>query len=216
MRIIYLPINISEFENLEEEKIKAEFSEKLKSDFIVSIYNEIKEPLNLILNSSEQLFNSNLSISEQKDFIYTISEKGYYLNNYINKIIEIIKIENKEIKINSSLINLNELFDDIKEDIFKNTEKVNNKIFIIKGSDDINSKIYTDQILLKQVIKLILEIERNQETHMINQISIEIQVPKDFPDNYKNAIIKTASLCTVTKHLEKPPNIDISVKKNSN
>ncbi|UCF11893.1 MAG: OsmC family protein [Thermoplasmatales archaeon] len=64
-------------------------------------------------------------------------------------------------------------------------------------------------------LKLILDIERDQETHMIDQISIEIQVPKDFPDIYKNAIIKTASVCAVKKHLEKPPNIDISVKKNS-
>ena len=64
-------------------------------------------------------------------------------------------------------------------------------------------------------LKLILRIEKNQETHMINKIVIEIQVPKDFPDNYKNAIIKTASLCAVTKHLEKPPSINISVKKNS-
>ena len=62
-------------------------------------------------------------------------------------------------------------------------------------------------------LKLILRIEKNQETHMINKISMEIQVPKDFPDNYKNAIIKTAGLCTVKKHLEKPPDIDISVKK---
>ena len=51
---------------------------------------------------------------------------------------------------------------------------------------------------------------------MINKISMEIQVPKDFPDNYKNAIIKTAGLCTVKKHLEKPPDIDISVKKIGN
>ena len=64
-------------------------------------------------------------------------------------------------------------------------------------------------------LKMILRIEKNQETHMIDQISMEIQVPKDFPDNYKNAIIKTAGLCTVKKHLEKPPSIDISVKKNS-
>ena len=62
-------------------------------------------------------------------------------------------------------------------------------------------------------LKLILRIEKNQDTHMINKISMEIQVPKDFPDNYKNAIIKTAGLCTVKKHLEKPPDIDISVKK---
>lgn len=62
-------------------------------------------------------------------------------------------------------------------------------------------------------VKMILRTEKNKETHMINKISMEIQVPKDFPDNYKNAIIKTAGLCTVKKHLEKPPDIDISVKK---
>ncbi len=65
-------------------------------------------------------------------------------------------------------------------------------------------------------VKMILRTEKNKETHMINKISIEIQVPKDFPDNYKNAIIKTAGLCTVKKHLEKPPDIDISVKKIGN
>ena len=60
---------------------------------------------------------------------------------------------------------------------------------------------------------MILRTEKNKETHMIKKISMEIQVPKDFPDNYKNAIIKTAGLCAVKKHLEKPPDIDIYVKK---
>jgi ribosomal protein S12 methylthiotransferase accessory factor len=50
---------------------------------------------------------------------------------------------------------------------------------------------------------------------MINKINIEIQVPEDFPDNYKNAVIKSAGLCAVKKHLEKPPRIDIYVKNGS-
>ncbi|UCD13151.1 MAG: OsmC family protein [Thermoplasmatales archaeon] len=62
-------------------------------------------------------------------------------------------------------------------------------------------------------LKMILRTEINMETHMINKISIEIQLPKDFPDSYKNAILKTAGLCAVKKHLEKPPTIDISLKK---
>ena len=62
-------------------------------------------------------------------------------------------------------------------------------------------------------IELVLNIIRNKETHMINKIDIEIQVPENFPDNYKNAVIKSAELCTVKKHLEKPPIIDIYVNK---
>ena len=63
-------------------------------------------------------------------------------------------------------------------------------------------------------IKLLLGMDKNKGTHMINRISIEIQVPKDFPDTYKNAVIKSAGLCAVKKHLETPPKIDIFVKKN--
>lgn len=62
-------------------------------------------------------------------------------------------------------------------------------------------------------LKMILRTEKNKETHMINKISMEIHLPKDFPDNHKNAILKTAGLCAVTKHLEKLPTIDISLKK---
>ena len=61
-------------------------------------------------------------------------------------------------------------------------------------------------------IKLVLKIDKDKETHMINKINVEIQVPEDFPDNYKNAVIKSAGLCAVKKHLEKPPRIDIYVK----
>lgn len=62
-------------------------------------------------------------------------------------------------------------------------------------------------------IKLILKTERNKETDMVNTIGIEILVPKDFPDEYKTAVIKAAEACTVKKHLEKPPKIAITVTK---
>lgn len=63
-------------------------------------------------------------------------------------------------------------------------------------------------------LKMILKTEKNKETHMINKISIQIQVPKDFPDNYKNAVIRAAEACTVKKHLENPPKFDVAVTKN--
>ena len=62
-------------------------------------------------------------------------------------------------------------------------------------------------------ITLLLHMEENNETHMIKKISIEIKVPEFFPENYKKAIVKTASLCTVTKHLDNPPEIDIFLTK---
>lgn len=63
-------------------------------------------------------------------------------------------------------------------------------------------------------LKMTLIKEKNKETHMINKISIKIQVPKGFPDNYKNAIVKAAEACSVKKHLDKPPKFEITVTKN--
>jgi ribosomal protein S12 methylthiotransferase accessory factor len=68
-------------------------------------------------------------------------------------------------------------------------------------------KIPTDNIFL------LLRLEKNKDTHMIEKMSIEIQVPEDFPENYKKAIVKTANLCAVKKHLDNPPEIDINVIK---
>ena len=63
-------------------------------------------------------------------------------------------------------------------------------------------------------IKLVLKLNKNRELHLVDKIEIDVQVPNDFPDKYKNAIIKAASLCAVKKHLENPPKIEIIVTKN--
>jgi ribosomal protein S12 methylthiotransferase accessory factor len=60
-------------------------------------------------------------------------------------------------------------------------------------------------------LKMILKTVKNKETKMIDKIFMDIKVPKSFPDIYKKTLLKVAGLCTVKKHLEKPPKIDISV-----
>jgi len=61
-------------------------------------------------------------------------------------------------------------------------------------------------------IKLILRTERNRESWMITKIEIEIQVPPEFPTKYKEAVVKAAELCTVTKHIYNPPAFDVFTK----
>ena len=62
-------------------------------------------------------------------------------------------------------------------------------------------------------IKLFLNAKRDEKTHLFYKIDIKIQVPKDFPEIYYNALIKSASLCSVKKHLENPPEINLSLNK---
>ena len=67
-------------------------------------------------------------------------------------------------------------------------------------------KIPTDNIKLVQ--RLIID----ELTKQIDTIVLEIQVPEDFPERYKNALIKSAKLCAVKKHIEQPPLFEISTK----
>ena len=53
---------------------------------------------------------------------------------------------------------------------------------------------------------------RNDKTHMVEKVALDIQLPPDFPEKYKKALIKTADSCTVKKHLINPPQIEISAR----
>lgn len=48
---------------------------------------------------------------------------------------------------------------------------------------------------------------------MIGQIDIKIHVPADFPEKYENAMVQTASLCSVKKHLREDIDISVSVAR---
>ena len=44
----------------------------------------------------------------------------------------------------------------------------------------------------------------------LTKVAIEITLPPDFPEKYKNAIVKTAELCTVKKVIMDPPEFIIT------
>jgi len=59
-------------------------------------------------------------------------------------------------------------------------------------------------------IKVILSYERNHKTRMIEKIKIEIQLPGDFPEKYTNAVIRSANLCSVKRHMINPPEFEVT------
>ena len=44
---------------------------------------------------------------------------------------------------------------------------------------------------------------------MVGTIQLEIQVPTEFPEKYRSALIRSAEQCAVKKHMEIPPKFDI-------
>ena len=47
--------------------------------------------------------------------------------------------------------------------------------------------------------------EREEKTNHLTEVHIEIEVPKDFPERYRDALVRAARQCSVKKVLENPP-----------
>ncbi len=58
-------------------------------------------------------------------------------------------------------------------------------------------------------IRIIQSAEYNRETGLPVNIKLEIQLPRDFPEKYKAAVINAADLCKVKKTLAAPPEFEV-------
>jgi len=59
-------------------------------------------------------------------------------------------------------------------------------------------------------IEIVQKMNYNKEERLIDKIELEIHLPEDFPDKYKEPLVNSANLCTVKKHLAKPPEITVT------
>lgn len=61
-------------------------------------------------------------------------------------------------------------------------------------------------------IQIVERVHANPIDGMVEKIDLEILVPPAFPEKYRDSLIRSAELCAVKKHLEKPPEFSIVTK----
>lgn len=59
-------------------------------------------------------------------------------------------------------------------------------------------------------IKLIQTVDYDEESKLPVNIKIEIQLPADFPEKYRESVIHVAGLCKVEKSIKSPPVFEIT------
>ncbi len=59
-------------------------------------------------------------------------------------------------------------------------------------------------------LKIIQRAQVNPATGLVGKITLDIRLPPGFPEKYKSAIIKSAEMCAVKKHMEHPPAFEIT------
>jgi putative redox protein len=54
-------------------------------------------------------------------------------------------------------------------------------------------------------------VQRNvtDDDGMVSAVDITVELPSDFPEQYRDAVIRAADRCTVKLHLAKPPRINV-------
>ncbi len=61
-------------------------------------------------------------------------------------------------------------------------------------------------------VRLLQHVRRDPTTGMTDRVQIEIVLPADFPEKYREAVVRAADQCAVKKHLEKPPAVLVTAR----
>ena len=138
---------------LEISKEKAEESDRLKSSFLANLSHEIRTPMNAIVGFSDLLNDPTLSEEIRTEYLTIIQNCGINLVSIIEDLIEMSKIDSKQIAPNIVSIDLSrcikELYETIKVTIPPEKEL---ELYFVENNDVIHKNILTDVIKLKQVI----------------------------------------------------------------
>lgn len=138
---------------------RAEESDRLKSMFLSNMSHDIRTPMNAIVGFSEMLLDPSISREESMRFLDIIINSGDALLRLINDIIDISKIEARQLKIIKSNFSLNELFSDLylsfSEEMSRNKHE-DIRLIVNKQYPEKDYTLYTDIIRLRQIFSNLL------------------------------------------------------------
>ncbi len=62
-------------------------------------------------------------------------------------------------------------------------------------------------------VRIEQSLEVNRMTGMVSKVKLDIQLPPEFPEKYRQAVVRAADQCAVKKHFENPPQFDVFTTK---
>lgn len=137
-------------------KEKAEESDRLKTAFLHNVSHEIRTPMNAIIGFSALLSEPETTESERRQYTDIIFQSGSQLLSIINDIVDIANIESGQVKLNLRELNLNSTLRNLNEQ-FRHGEKAEKiAIKLHARLTDEKSVIVTDGTKLVQILSNLL------------------------------------------------------------
>lgn len=141
--------------DLEDAKLRAEESDKLKSSFLANMSHEIRTPLNAIVGFSNVIVSDDFSQKERKEMFTIIQQNSFSLLNIISDIIDFSKIEAGQMDFQIDEVELTPILKELLRTFtqqLKNSEKDGSIILRLNVPDTPNvPKLNTDSFRLKQI-----------------------------------------------------------------
>lgn len=146
-------------------KQKAEESDRLKSAFLANMSHEIRTPMNGILGFTDLLMNNELDPITRHKYIEIIQKSGHRMLTIINDLIDISKIEAKQIQIFYENTNIDKILEELY--LFFYPESLKRKIFLNYNRELPPSKhlVETDKIKVTQVLTNLIKNALKFTTH---------------------------------------------------
>lgn len=138
---------------LEIAKQKAEESDKLKSAFLANLSHEIRTPMNAIMGFSDLLTDPNLPESERINYLKIINNSGKNLTSIIEDLIEMSKIDSKQITPNFRPLDLDKCLSDLYQALKVTiADQSEIEFAVVKKGKSLATRILTDETKLKQIL----------------------------------------------------------------
>jgi len=144
---------------LEEAKIRAEESDRLKTAFIANMSHEIRTPLNAITGFSGLLLREDITPEKRKEYNDHVIKNNKILVNMIEDIIDTSRIESGSLQLHPTLIHVGHFLDQLNEPVVENMARKNKPFVDIvqDKNDNRTDSIVADPVRLQQVLWHLLD-----------------------------------------------------------
>ena len=147
-----LDLNSQIMDELEEQKNKAEESDKMKSAFLANMSHEIRTPMNGILGFTDLLKTADYSSEKRAKFIDIIQQSGYRMLDTINNIIEVSKLESGIEKPIFKEVNIKVILDELYNFFHAEATRKGLDFIFTEKDSTLSQPFYTDEYKLISIL----------------------------------------------------------------
>lgn len=156
-----------------QQYVTEQAEQRAKSELLAKISHEIRTPLSGVLGMATLLLDTPLS-SKQRDYAQTLQGSGNELLSLINEILDISRLESKEIVLGYSEFNLASLLHECTQ-AFEHTAREQQVEFAVFLQPQAPETLIGDPVRLRQILLSILKnaFQRTQQGKVILSVTVE-------------------------------------------